>query len=244
MSSQTKKADWIFSKNDYLPELLNRAVKNIKPFRGGDKGMRDAVIWLSIKDYCLAAFEKQVIFLTGNVSDFAESKEIPKLHQVLEDECRALNIRVNLYKSVLDFVNEHSAKLSFITDDWILETVSDNLDKDIFEDLIANLRGRFLSDWARDRHVDIKDRDYKVRYIEDFVIEDFGIYEMLNDEYLVFAVVNLLAGIEFDWYDYDYQFGPVNGGTTSESFRFHVGVSFKVKGATVTEFDFGEVTEA
>ncbi len=89
--------------------LVHRAISATRPFRDGEKGYRDSLIWLSLLDYLkkLPRRRQRVFFINSNASDFYEKSDVaPALHsQLARDwEEAALDIDLRLYASLKEFV--------------------------------------------------------------------------------------------------------------------------------------------
>lgn len=71
-----------------LKPAINWAVHRRKPFKESGEGFPDAVIWLSLLDL-VAKEEDEIVFVSSNASDFADSKTKPELARVLKDDVAA-----------------------------------------------------------------------------------------------------------------------------------------------------------
>lgn len=63
-------------------DLIERAVKRIKPFRDKDVGFKDTIIWLSILNDAKNKNNKNYILLSENTRDFEESSLIKQFKEV------------------------------------------------------------------------------------------------------------------------------------------------------------------
>ncbi|MWB93472.1 DUF4935 domain-containing protein [Flavobacterium sp. GA093] len=189
-------------RNDYLPEIIKRAINREKPFKDGDVGFRDAVIWLTILDHCKGNHEKQVIFISNNPKDFGDDKNSSELHKSLKKECDELGIKVNYFKSLKDFIERHSSKMDYINDDW--------LDKKLFEDNLSericneveNLKKHRITSWYKNKTSNESTEFFKV--INSFIYElyDLFFYEMANGKIIIKCKVRAELEVEFEFYDY------------------------------------------
>ncbi|MFP7470020.1 PIN domain-containing protein [Niallia taxi] len=66
------------SNNELLPELIHRAVNRIKPFQEGKSEFRDAVTWLTYRDFIKQNELSSCYFISNNVNDFFE---VDKAHK-------------------------------------------------------------------------------------------------------------------------------------------------------------------
>ncbi|WP_437834606.1 PIN domain-containing protein (plasmid) [Niallia taxi] len=67
------------SPGDLLAELIYRAVNRIRPFKEGKSEFRDAVTWLTYKDYIEKNQLIDCYFISNNVNDFFDNDKV-KLH--------------------------------------------------------------------------------------------------------------------------------------------------------------------
>jgi hypothetical protein len=84
--------------NDFLPELVNRSIKRVKPFTDKKMEFRDGIIWLTYADhlnYC--EFIEKAYFITKNTDDFTLNGEI---HPDLLQDCN----KFIFYKTPQDFI--------------------------------------------------------------------------------------------------------------------------------------------
>ncbi|MDQ1816375.1 PIN domain-containing protein [Massilia sp. CCM 9210] len=92
-------------------ELVDRAIKIVRPFREGEKGYRDSLIWLSLRDY-LKRYDgnpTKVFFINANVNDFFEkTSDGIRLHPHLSPDLVELKGRVELvpYPTLKEFVDK------------------------------------------------------------------------------------------------------------------------------------------
>jgi len=88
--------------------LVQKAIKGEKPFTDGEKGYRDALIWLSLLTYMKESDVKDdVAFITNNKSDFfVTGAGGTQLHPQLQADLLAFGITVNVlpFESLFKFV--------------------------------------------------------------------------------------------------------------------------------------------
>jgi len=93
--------------------LVRKAIDGTRPFRGSEKGYRDALIWHSLLRF-LAEFraDESVAFITNNSSDFFDTKDNKVLfHGDLQKEVREAGLTCDflLFNSLLSFLKEKKA---------------------------------------------------------------------------------------------------------------------------------------
>ena len=187
-------------------KILTRADQDRKPFRGGDKGYKDALIWEGVLS--IATQASRTCFITQNYRDFCESKEGPLHPDLLKDVrdeglsedsiviCYSIKQFVDLYLS--SYLNELAEEVlkslktgqygKFNIVQWFIEnrdSISEAVDKDA--DTILSHEHYF--------------EDVSVSYIEDPEIIKVGkAFDIENEQ--VYFDVTLFADTIFDFYIY------------------------------------------
>lgn len=108
-------------------ELVDRAIKKIKPFQNEDKGYRDSLIWLSfLEKIATIKDNEKVAFINNNSSDFYNSEKTD-FHEDLKIDIEKYNIihEFSVFDSLKDFISkevnldEHKYTNSKIMEDFI-----------------------------------------------------------------------------------------------------------------------------
>lgn len=71
------------AKNDYLPDIINKAVFRKKPFSENKTELKDAIIWLTYSDIVENENLSNCILLTKNTTDFCSKDDKSKVHSDL-----------------------------------------------------------------------------------------------------------------------------------------------------------------
>lgn len=92
-------------------ELIDRALGIVRPFREGEKGYRDSLIWLSLRDYLkdYTGEPTEVFFINANVNDFFEKKaDGISIHPHLTSDLAELKGKVELkpYSTLKEFIDK------------------------------------------------------------------------------------------------------------------------------------------
>ncbi len=172
----TADANIVPYKNEYLPELVFRAVHRKKPLDNKGQQFRDGLLWLTVLDYAETTQEKIVAFISENVSDFSEKGQ-SQLAKELEEEATQRGVTVRYFRSLSDFAKAHASPIAFINVDW----VNKNIDFKVTEDLISAVLGereekKILSDLNLDRNERATGYISKTDYVSSKVLE-FFVYE-------------------------------------------------------------------
>ncbi len=80
-----------------LPDIIDRSVHRIKPFKENKSEFRDAVTWLTYVNYVEQNFLPDCYFITENVTDFFDEKKV-NLHPDLLSDSTKLKPFINLKK--------------------------------------------------------------------------------------------------------------------------------------------------
>lgn len=223
-------------KNEYLPEIVNRAINRLKPFKDEDKGFRDSIIWLSSLDYCQKSHEKQIIFISNNPTDFGDIQNQSNLHQHLKKECEDLGIKINYFRTIRDFIEQHSKKIDFITHDWIANNVSEDWISDVICEALNNSNSRRITYWYESKTGNESTEHYQALRAMPYDEDDIFIYEMVDGSLVINYTMQAEIETEFEFYKYD-RFGfdehdsgeytSVNSDTKYMNGEFYISLIYK-----------------
>lgn len=193
-------------KNEYLPEIIKRAINREKPFRDGDEGFRDSIIWLTILDHCKISHEKQVVFISNNVKDFGDinNKNTTELHQTLKEECDNFGIKVNYFRNPKDFIERHSNKIDLINYDWLSEKLDEDWLSDVVCEEIGFNKSYRLTSWFERKTSNESTEHYTVIKAHFYEYDNLFLYEMVDGRIVVNFTANAEVEVEFEYYEYDY----------------------------------------
>lgn len=169
--------------DSFLTEVTQRAIKRIRPAKKDGRDFRDTLIWLSLKRICENNNHKQIVFISQNVSDFANENKV--LHDDLTAECKEEGLNIMYYTSLKSFINDfviqYSENLKTYDEKWLEE----NLDyKDIEDQLRDMLYGE---DWAGhfEYYYERTADDFNVKYIEPMDIDNYTSYLLPNGDIIL-----------------------------------------------------------
>ncbi|AMM95764.1 hypothetical protein UP17_25335 (plasmid) [Peribacillus simplex] len=118
--------------NDFLGELIDRAVNRIKPFKEGKSEFRDAVTWLTYSNYIEQNNLSDCYFISNNTNDFLDDKK-EKLHpDLMKDIKETANLK---FFEKIEYVTQEEKIKKYIEvkqereqelKDWIAQN---NIDK-------------------------------------------------------------------------------------------------------------------
>lgn len=170
-------------KNDMMPDLINRALKKIRPFKENKEEFRDSVIWLSCIEYLKSKDYESVYFISNNSSDFCGSDG--KLHQDLKNDYDG----IVLYKNLKAFFSEEKEEISKLIPEgksvelmaWLAknepdgDAIKDMLRDNFFENISANLSQLLSSISVHDIDSEIFDGYVQPYELDDFCLDDYEV---------------------------------------------------------------------
>jgi predicted nucleic acid-binding protein len=129
-------------KNDFLPDIVDRAINRKKPFTEEKSELKDAIIWKTYSEYVESNNSTDCILLTNNTSDFCIKKDKSKIHPDLTTDTDKFSVInksfefIKKYASVLESP-EHKFQAYInqinISQDFVLGIIKNNFEK-IIED--------------------------------------------------------------------------------------------------------------
>lgn len=209
--------------NDSLPELCTRVIERKKPAKKDGKDFRDTIIWLSLKSLCATNSHKQIVFISENISDFGGENKL--LHPNLQKECDEEKIHVEYYTSINSFLSKFSPTAKKIQNTYTKKWIENNLDYDEIETQLKDILSDENWDIANECLFESKAHYFKVKYIEDFNIENF--YSYLLADGIVIINLDLVGNISLQEI-FEYRGDQVLGNILSDvSIEFSVIVRIK-----------------
>lgn len=105
--------------NRILSEIIRRAAERIPPCSEDGKGVRDAIIWLSLLDFCSRRRRtSELIFISANTKDFA-SPDQTSLRDELKVDAEKYRLKVYYYPSLDVFLKKYAEPISYVNLEWI-----------------------------------------------------------------------------------------------------------------------------
>ena len=131
-------------KEIYLGELVNRAVKRLRPFSSKGEEFRDALLWLTVLDIAKAEEHQAIVFISNNPKEFGPNHT---LHTPLHDEVKDRSLTVKYYNSIEHFIQRYAIQVEYITLDWLI----DQLNIELVEEKLAESIKDYLLNMNIDR---------------------------------------------------------------------------------------------
>lgn len=241
-------------KNNYLPDIVDRAIYRKKPFSEEKTELKDALIWKSYADYVESNHLQDCILLTNNTNDFCLKKDKSKIHpdlladtnkfSVINSSFEFLKSKSAILESPLinfqNYISQLDVNNEFV-EDLIVENFENLIAKEIHSK-IENLSPNDVldSDFWYDGYVSGGD-------IEILDCEDVE-YEVLTDSALVSGKIYVACETEC----YQYNVGRDHGEETylflnDQTIIFEIYFNFDIKeneeysDFEITDIDITEV---
>ncbi|MFA6358056.1 MAG: PIN domain-containing protein [Candidatus Omnitrophota bacterium] len=117
-----KETEVIPYRDEYLRDIVKRALKREKPCTEKGEEFRDVLIWLTILDIARISKNKELIFISNNIHQFAS--EDGTLFPSLRKEAENANLNIKYYKSLDKFIEDHASKFTYITKEWLMSILN------------------------------------------------------------------------------------------------------------------------
>lgn len=131
---RTKPSEVVPYKNEYLPDLVSRAVDRRRPMQKDGQQFRDALLWLTVLDYAESCVDRRVVFVSSNSKEFADGPGSHLAPELLE-EAQARNVEVVYFTSIDELIKSQASRVGFVTADW----VKSNLDLGKIETAVLSI---------------------------------------------------------------------------------------------------------
>lgn len=97
--------------NEFLPTILDKAIKRLKPFTEKKTELKDALIWLTYTEHINNNSLTNCYLLTQNTSDFGEKQtdETFVIHPELQKECDEIRLSIS-FKEIHSIYNSYFEK--------------------------------------------------------------------------------------------------------------------------------------
>ncbi len=213
--------DEIFEyKETYLHDVVERAIRRRRPCSDRGEEMRDAILWHSVLDIAFDSFEKEVVFISQNIKQFAAGDKNLRLHPDLADDCKNRGVVVDYFDSLDSFAAKHAVKIDFLTEDWLTASLDSRLILDKAESIIERDANRRIESTEIKGVVGTpSSTGYFNRQTDTLDIDDFYVYEMSDQSLRVMITYygevevecEVEVVVEKDDIDYEHEYDPWTG---------------------------------
>ncbi len=187
-------------KNSFLPEIVRRSIKRVKPISQKGEEFRDALLWLTVLNFLKTSIsDYKVSFITSNARDFAnENKD--DLHPDLMNEIRETRSTFYFYPNLGEFNKLIAINVNSIDKKWIIENLDWEQIQKNAETAIDVIDPHFFYEYYHANELSEDELHvwgpiYARFYNE---ISNFYIYESLEpNKYKIHVLLNGTTEIEF-----------------------------------------------
>ncbi len=187
-------------KDDFLRDLVARAIKRVKPFSEKGEGFRDTLLWLTVLDISREAEQETVTLISNDVKAFGHDHS---LYGVLSKELLERGLTITFYNSIDKFIESHAVRIEYITQEWLVKVITD----DVIESLLAGrirdylesldeygLRRRGWESFEFTGYINLQSSE-----IGEHNLAEFYIYEMSDGSLYVKATYYVEVEVEFSF---------------------------------------------
>lgn len=183
------------TKNEFLPEVIERSIKRKKPFTENKQEFRDCLIWLTYADKVESDKLENCFFITTNSSDFYDKEG--NLHEDLVQDSK----NIKLHKDVHQFMENEDEMLKKLEDKkYIIDNYSDLdiniiMSNKILNEYIAKEVTNFVQSLSSYQLSGIYDENVDRAELEEFYIHELdNSYSDVNiDKKQVIYFANILV---------------------------------------------------
>lgn len=163
-------------KNEYLPELVKRAIERKKPLDNKGQQFRDGLLWLTLLDYAESTEEKLIAFISDNPTDFSDKGESVLAKELIE-ETKRRGVEIKYFKTLNDFAKEHASMIDFITEEWVKKNIDFTITEKLFVEILGEKQeSGILGDLDLERNERTTGYINRTDYINSNLV-DFFVYE-------------------------------------------------------------------
>ncbi|MBK7129065.1 MAG: DUF4935 domain-containing protein [Crocinitomicaceae bacterium] len=189
-------------KNEFLPDIVDRAINRKKPFTEEKSELKDAIIWKTYSDFVETDQTSNCILLTNNTSDFCDKKDKSKIHSDLTIDTNKFSVINSSY----DFIKTYATELEspdnqflaymnqmYVDDNFAFEIITSKFEKNIEEAIHKKVDSMHPSDiMDTDYLLDGQLISYGCEILECGDVE----YEILNETALISGIVYACCEVE------------------------------------------------
>jgi predicted nucleic acid-binding protein len=164
---------------DHYKIIVEKALYKRRPFDRKERGLRDAVLWESVKDVLKEDHKNYVAFISSNINQFCDKDG--NLHEELQKEVDGLLTPIVYFKNLPTFLEKYGEQLDSIT----REKIQDYVSKQKVKDKIAfELSRNVVDDFIRAGHIETQ--QYSPENTE-WSLSDFEIKEVTLKDFYVYS---------------------------------------------------------
>lgn len=229
--------------NEFLGDIVDRAINRKKPFTEQKTELKDAIIWKTYSKFVEDKNLEDCIFLTNNTNDFCVKNDKKKIHPDLEKD----TTRFSVLNSSFEFIKINGTKLDspeyrfqayiehFSLDDaYVYTAITEYFEKNVFDAISLKVDRLHPSEIfsGNDYYFDGYLQDYNSEIIECNNVD----YEIIDDKALISGILLASSNVDVLEYNFAKDFGEDSYVSTGEhifqfkiffNFDFYEGESFK-----------------
>ena len=229
-------------KNNFLPDIVDRAINKRKPFTEEKSELKDAIIWKTYSDYVENNDITDCILLTNNVSDFCDKNDKTKIHaELLKDtnKFKVINTSFEFLKINASILESPEYKFQLyinqitIDEDYVFDLISKNFESSFREKIHNKIERMHLSEIKS--HNFIFDGQIIPYDIELIVCENID-FEIVGDIALISGIIYINCDVEIMEYNSVRDSGEDNFTFYDENtIQFKVNFNFDFKENEIAE---------
>lgn len=193
--------------NNYLPDIVDRAIYKRKPFTETKSELKDAIIWKTYYEYVEKNDTRDCILLTNNTSDFCTDKNKTEVHPDLLKDSN----RFTVINKAFEFVKLHGPKIESPENKFLSYFNSIDLSNEFVKEVVYEKFEKFIQERVHKEIDSLHPNDILQKdYFLDGQLVPYGCeildceeieYEVIGDRALISGI--LYASTEVEIWEYN-----------------------------------------
>ncbi|MGG7468660.1 PIN domain-containing protein [Chryseobacterium arthrosphaerae] len=188
--------------NDFLPDIVDRAINRIKPFTENKSEFKDALIWKTYSEYVESNDIQDCILLTNNTSDFCSKKNKSQVHPDLQKD----SARFAVINQSFEFLKLHGSKIESPENKFLKYIALIEVNEEFVREMIIKNFENIIQDRIHKEIDALHPNDILSKdYFLDGQLVPFGCeildcedieYEVIGERALISGIVNASTEVE------------------------------------------------
>ena len=136
-------------KDEYLHNVVARAIDRMPPCSSDGEEIRDAVLWCLVKDLLRESTGVTVAFISGDKGQFGDPKAKGKLHPRLQAELDDEKLSLEFHHSIDDFAQHYAAPKPLVNEAVLAASIQPQAVLERCRPILSNMLRKKLSIYGR-----------------------------------------------------------------------------------------------
>lgn len=130
--------------NKAFQEAIDRSTERTPPCSNSGNGIRDAIIWLSLLEYCgNRNINRSFAFISSNTRDFAEIDNTTLKKKLIGDS-NDYSVDVYYYSNLNEFIKEYAEPIAHVTADWVASHINYSEVEELIREYLGTINDKTI----------------------------------------------------------------------------------------------------